>query len=43
MTVHGSELTISEGIQEAIGSRDATQEMDRCTGWKTTLYGPFHP
>lgn len=46
MTVHGSELTISEGIQEAIGSRDAIQETDWCTGWKTracTLYGPFHP
>lgn len=28
MTVYGSELTISEGIQEAIGSRDAIQETD---------------
>lgn len=46
MTMGGSELTITEGIQEALGGREAIQEMDWCTGWKTrtcALSGPFQP
>lgn len=42
MTMGSGELTITEGIQEDVGSRDVIEEMDWCSlgaSWSCDLSG----